>query len=260
MDIKKVSIAGIIFLVAVLVLWVFFFADKKGKMEILQENSRNEENPIEEQAISESALATENVSSAEIVEKTPEQIVDDFKQQQQKSTETVIKSEEVIKESTPSKSSVLNIVDKLVSSGFQKVSAERKVDTIIIHSSYNALSGDQYDTDKIIAIYKSYGVSAHYLIGRDGTALRLVKDNDIAYHAGVSKAPDGRTNVNDFSIGIEIVGNKTDGYKDKQYMAVVALVDLLKKKYEIKYVLGHSDIAPDRKDDPWKFEWNKLNK
>lgn len=154
-------------------------------------------------------------------------------------------------------SSDLEIKSQLVAFGFS-VSSGRKIDTIVIHSSYNSLGGDEYDTDKIIDIYKSYGVAAHYIIGRDGDIYKLVEEKNIAYHAGVSKVPDGRDNVNNFSIGIEMVGNRTDGYTEKQYEAVLKLVDDIKKRYDIRYVLGHKDIAPDRKDDPWLFDWSKL--
>ena len=144
-----------------------------------------------------------------------------------------------------------------MSSGYQEASG-RKIDTIIIHSSYNSLGGDEYSVDKIIDIYKSYGVSAHYLMDRKGQIYQLVEDKNIAYHAGVSKVPDGRTNVNEFSIGIELMNTKTDKFTDAQYKALKNLLALLKNKYNVKYVLGHNQIAPGRKDDPWNFVWDKI--
>ena len=107
-------------------------------------------------------------------------------------------------------------------------------------------------------IYESYGVSAHYLIDRSGTIYRLVEDKNIAYHAGVSKMPDGRRDVNDFSIGIEMMNKEDTAYTTAQYGAVNSLVASLKKKYHIKDIVGHNNIAPDRKTDPWKFDWKKL--
>ena len=145
------------------------------------------------------------------------------------------------------------ITKKLVNFGFQTAS-NRTIDTIIIHSSYDALGKDPYDVDGIISIYKSYGVAAHYLIDRDGKIYQLVEEKNIAYHAGVSKVPDGRTNVNSFSIGIELVNTKTDKYTDAQYKSLNKLNSILKDRYEIKYVLGHNEIAPERKDDPWNFD------
>jgi N-acetyl-anhydromuramyl-L-alanine amidase AmpD len=152
----------------------------------------------------------------------------------------------------------LKIFDRLMSAGFKK-STGRTIDTIIIHSSYDALGGDPFNVAGIIKEYKDYGVSAHYIIGRDGTIYRLVREQDIAYHAGVSKVPDGRMNVNDFSIGIEVVTTKTSAPTVEQYAALQKLVDAIKIRNKIKYVLGHDQIAPGRKDDPWNFDWKKLN-
>ena len=150
-----------------------------------------------------------------------------------------------------------NIENRLVSFGFQKASG-RDIDTIIIHSSYDALGDDPYSVAGLIAEYKSYGVAPHYLIDRNGKIYRLVADQNIAYHAGVSQVPDGRKNVNDFSLGIEIIEKKSDSPNGAQYSALKKLLTQLKSEYKIKYVLGHKDIAPGRKDDPWNFEESKI--
>lgn len=142
--------------------------------------------------------------------------------------------------------------------GFRVPPAPRTIDTIVLHSSYNALGGDPYSTDKTISEYEQYGVGAHYLIDRSGAVFRLVEEANIAYHAGASKMPDGRKNVNDFSIGIELIATEESGYTDRQYTAVNALIADIRTRYKIKSVVGHSDIAPGRKTDPWKFDWKKL--
>ncbi len=152
----------------------------------------------------------------------------------------------------------IGIVDRLMSTGFAVPAKARTIDTIVLHSSYNSLGGDPYAVGKLVEIYESYGVSAHYLIDRGGKIYRLVGDQNIAYHAGASKMPDGRKNVNDFSIGIEIMNKEDTEYTKAQYEAVNDLVASLKEKHGIKYVVGHSDIAPDRKTDPWNFDWKKL--
>jgi hypothetical protein len=151
-----------------------------------------------------------------------------------------------------------DIVVRLMNTGFAVPAKARTIDTIVLHSSYNPNSGDPYAVGKLVEIYESYGVSAHYLIDRGGKIFRLVEDQNIAYHAGVSKMPDGRKSVNDFSIGIEIMNKEDIEYTKAQYEAVNTLVGTLKKKYGIKYVVGHGDIAPDRKSDPWNFDWKKL--
>ncbi|MEI7621719.1 MAG: N-acetylmuramoyl-L-alanine amidase, partial [Candidatus Moraniibacteriota bacterium] len=151
------------------------------------------------------------------------------------------------------------IVAKLVSWGFQKVS-DRKIDTIVLHSSYDALGDDPFSVVGVIEEYKQAQVAPHYLIARDGTVYQLVADQNIAWHAGVAKMPDGRTNVNSFSLGIEIINTKDGKFTAEQYGAVNRLIGDLKKAYPIKNILGHSDIAPDRKTDPWGIDWKKINR
>jgi hypothetical protein len=151
------------------------------------------------------------------------------------------------------------IVDRFIFWGFQKASG-RKIDTIILHSSYDALGSDPFSVSGVIAEFKQYDVSAHYLIGRDGATYHLVADQNIAWHAGVSKMPDGRTGVNAFSIGIEMINTLDGKFTDAQYSVLNSLIATLKKQYPIKYILGHSDIAPGRKTDPWGIEWGKVVK
>lgn len=150
------------------------------------------------------------------------------------------------------------IVDRLMASGFSVPGKTRAIDTIVLHSSYNPSGGDAYSVAELVKIYESYGVSAHYLIDRKGKIYRLVEDKNIAYHAGASKMPDGRQDVNNFSIGIEIMNKEDTEYTQAQYAAVNELVVSLKKQHDIKYIVGHNNVAPDRKTDPWNFDWKKV--
>ena len=109
-------------------------------------------------------------------------------------------------------------------------------------------------------------VSSHYLIKRNGEIINLVPDLFEAWHAGVSSWKHFKS-LNKNSIGIEITnpGHK-HGYKrfsKKQIFSLQKLLNILVKKYKIKkkFILGHSDIAPDRKKDPGeKFPWEMLAK
>ncbi|MFZ1626913.1 MAG: N-acetylmuramoyl-L-alanine amidase [Candidatus Moraniibacteriota bacterium] len=170
----------------------------------------------------------------------------------------LVSTPEVPKEQ-PIDSGDLAIQSRILRFGFRVPPASRTIDTIVLHSSYNALGGDVYSVDRTIEEYEQYGVGAHYLIDRSGTIYRLIEEGNIAYHAGPSKMPDGRKNVNDFSIGIEMIATKESGYTDKQYTAVNALITDIKSRHKIKSVVGHGDIAPGRKTDPWKFNWKKIN-
>lgn len=155
-------------------------------------------------------------------------------------------------------SSGISIESRPIRFGYRLPPAPRTIDTVVLHSSYNASGGDEYDLEKTISQYETYGVGAHYIIDRKGGIYRLVDEANIAYHAGASKMPDGRRNVNDFSIGIEMIANLEDGYTEKQYQAVNDLIADIKVRYKIKSVVGHGDIAPTRKTDPWKFDWKRL--
>ncbi len=107
-------------------------------------------------------------------------------------------------------------------------------------------------------------VSAHYMIEEDGTVCRLVKEGKRAWHAGRSYWR-GETDVNSASIGIELVNPGHDwGYRpftDAQMDSLLPLLGDIVKRHDIPRanVVGHSDIAPSRKDDPGElFEWERL--
>lgn len=108
-------------------------------------------------------------------------------------------------------------------------------------------------------------VSAHYLIHEDGCILQLVDEQKRAWHAGVSYWQ-GRERLNDCSIGIEIVNPGHEwGYRpftEQQYQALEWLCPEIMKRWSILplRVLAHSDIAPDRKEDPGElFDWRRLS-
>ena len=112
-------------------------------------------------------------------------------------------------------------------------------------------------------------VSSHYMVSdqRNDPVFYLVDENKRAWHAGASEWKTTK-NLNDSSIGIEIVNNgdvsgRFEPFKDFQIKEVAVLVRHLIDKYEIPptNILGHSDIAPQRKPDPGPlFPWEELNK
>ena len=113
---------------------------------------------------------------------------------------------------------------------------------------------------------KKYEVSSHYLISRNGKIIQLVKDNNIAWHAGISNWFKFK-NLNKNSIGIELENKGHQyGYQafpNKQIVQLIKILKILKRKFKIKNIniTGHSDIAPNRKIDPGeKFPWKKLYK
>jgi N-acetylmuramoyl-L-alanine amidase len=107
-------------------------------------------------------------------------------------------------------------------------------------------------------------VSSHYLVEEDGRVFRLVAEERRAWHAGVSFWK-GEEGVNHASIGIEIVNPGHEfGYRafpEAQVAAVIALVADIRTRWEIEdsRIIGHSDVAPARKQDPGElFPWKRL--
>lgn len=107
-------------------------------------------------------------------------------------------------------------------------------------------------------------VSSHYLVEEDGRIFRLVPEERRAWHAGVSFWK-GQAGLNAASIGIEIVNPGHDiGYRafpDAQIDAVIALLTDIRERWDIPdtRIIGHSDVAPDRKVDPGElFPWKRL--
>lgn len=103
-------------------------------------------------------------------------------------------------------------------------------------------------------------VSAHYLIGRDGTVLQLVDESARAWHAGKSWWG-GHTDINSASLGIELDNNGSEPYADAQIDALLALLADIRQRHGIPTAnfIGHADVAPSRKEDPGTlFPWRKL--
>ncbi len=123
----------------------------------------------------------------------------------------------------------------------------------------NQLSPDAHPDYASIAEQR---VSAHVLIRRDGSIVQFVPFHRRAWHAGVSSY-DGRENCNDFSIGIELEGTDTLPYESAQYRVLATLIDALRIAYPSlsrQRIVGHSEIAPDRKTDPGHaFDWDRLH-
>ena len=166
---------------------------------------------------------------------------------------------------------------------FQSESFSTRIRFVVIH--YTSID---WENSLKVLTNERYEVSSHYLIpeGGDDTysdqikIFQLVDEENRAWHAGISKWEE-RTNINDQSIGIELVNQAecsvrqgsqydyTNNYiclfsefdSDQIDQLILLLKDILSRHDEIKptYIVGHSDISPDRKFDPGpKFLWKKL--
>ncbi len=137
-----------------------------------------------------------------------------------------------------------------------------EINFIIFH--YTGMKNEKKAIDKLLDIKSK--VSCHYFIKNNGEILRMVPDSYTAWHAGVSSWKKFKS-LNKNSIGIEINNPghefKYKKFSKKQIYSVIKLTKYIIEKYKInpKSILGHSDIAPDRKKDPGeKFPWELLSR
>jgi N-acetyl-anhydromuramyl-L-alanine amidase AmpD len=188
-----------------------------------------------------------------------------------------------------SRTSGVEIQDNLMTNGYKagRLGGD-SIDTVVVHFSSNVIADKQnpYDVNAVIKVFADNGVSAHYLIARDGKIFRLVKEKDTSYHAGQGSWNGRTNNLNRFSIGIELLGIGTYsemhasigmsqaeynaipkqhiGFTDKQYLALKSLLDVIttnnpQVKKDRKHIIGHDEYAPGRKYDPGNlFLWSKI--
>ncbi len=136
------------------------------------------------------------------------------------------------------------------------------IDTILLH--YTATDSTELSLRHLANPRVKSRVSAHYVVSPDGTIYRLVDEKYRAWHAGQASWR-GVRDVNSASVGIEIVHAGTDKkgnrppYPEAQIKSVIALCQDIQSRHQIKWVLGHSDVAPGRKQDPGEhFPWKRL--
>lgn len=130
------------------------------------------------------------------------------------------------------------------------------IDTLVLHYT-------ELDLEPSLQILRDGPVSVHYVVAEDGRVFRLLGEEKVAFHAGLSQWR-GRTAVNERSLGIEIVnrdGNRHP-YPEPQIAAVIELCQGILARHsgiDGGGVVGHSDIAPKRKIDPGiTFPWRRL--
>lgn len=148
------------------------------------------------------------------------------------------------------------------SSNFNDRPSGTAVDMLVLH--YTGMESCGVALDRLCDT--AAAVSAHYLIDEDSTVYSMVPEDKRAWHAGVAHWR-GESNINDRSIGIELVNPGHEfGYRPfppDQMTALVSLcLDILSRHaIPARNVVGHSDVAPVRKQDPGEhFNWSRLAK
>ena len=154
---------------------------------------------------------------------------------------------------------ILN-VHNIVSPNYGTRCAEAKIDMLVLH--YTVMQTISSALERLCDPQSN--VSTHYCIDEDGNIFSLVHEQNRAWHAGKSFWR-GNTDINSRSIGIEIANpGHQFGYRpfpEKQMTAIIKLSRNILSRFCIpaRNVVGHSDIAPDRKLDPGElFDWQRL--
>lgn len=154
---------------------------------------------------------------------------------------------------------VVNLLDRPSPNHGQR-SKPPRIDMLVLH--YTGMTSAEAALDRLCD--PTARVSAHYVVGEDGTIWRLVSEARRAFHAGRSCWA-SESDLNLVSIGVEIVNPGHEwGYHrfpEAQMTAVERLCRDLLARHPIPShrVVGHSDIAPDRKTDPGElFDWPRL--
>lgn len=149
--------------------------------------------------------------------------------------------------------------------------AEMAVDLLVIH--FISLPDGRFSGDAIEQLFTNrldarmhpsfealcgLRVSAHFLVRRRGELLQFVDVDARAWHAGQSRFLD-RERCNDFSIGIELEGDERHDFTAAQYRRLGFLIGVLRQRHPLRWLAGHSDIAPGRKTDPGpRFDWARV--
>lgn len=148
-----------------------------------------------------------------------------------------------------------------------------QIDLLVIHNI--SLPPEQFEGDYVEQFFRNrlnpaehpyfkeiahICVSSHLYIKRDGELIQFVPLYMRAWHAGDSCWKD-RSRCNDYSIGIEMEGSDNQPFEDRQYETLIKVTREIMQQYPAitdDRIVGHSDIAPDRKTDPGEFfDWDR---
>ncbi|MCL2842983.1 MAG: N-acetylmuramoyl-L-alanine amidase [Oscillospiraceae bacterium] len=181
------------------------------------------------------------------------------------------------------------VIETEVFAGLNSSERYGDITHIVVHFISNVIENrtNPYILADIQRIFRDYGVSAHYIIDRDGTIHLAVDESRVAFHAGAGTLagfPEYENNLNQHSIGIELLGIGTQeemslyvtaaeydalapdliGFTDAQYEALNWLLhDILARHPMIQpnrtHIIGHSEYSPTKNDPGALFEWERLD-
>jgi len=150
------------------------------------------------------------------------------------------------------------------------------IDLIVLHAI--SLPSGEFDMHSIQALFTGYldttshpvfsslegvRVSAHFVVNRQGVITQFVPTARRAWHAGKSEWQ-GKADCNNYSIGIEMIGDEAHPFTNAQYRETARLCRMLMEAYpgiNTERIVGHADIAPKRKWDPGEqWDWGHFHR
>jgi len=165
-------------------------------------------------------------------------------------------------------------MDYISSPHFNERPKDAGIDLIVLHAI--SLPAGEFETQHVkelflgqldIAAHPSFAdlqgmrVSSHFVVDRQGKANQFVACDKRAWHAGESSWL-GREACNDYAIGIEMIGDEQRPFTHAQYTETARLCRILMQRYpqiNAERIVGHQDIAPNRKWDPGKqWDWSRF--
>ncbi len=170
-----------------------------------------------------------------------------------KQTKVLSKELEMIPPPHPGTATALNYAETWVGTTNFNL---RRPNIVVIHHTAQDSVGQTLQTFTL----ERTQVSAHYVIGKNGEIYHMLNDLYRAWHGGNSQWG-SNTDLNSSSIGIELDNNGFEEFSERQILSLKDLLKDLKEKYKIPTAnfIGHSDIAPTRKNDPNRtFPWKDL--
>ncbi len=145
---------------------------------------------------------------------------------------------------------------------------QNDISLLVIHAI--SLPPEEFGSDSVIELFtnrldpqahpyyqglQDLKVSSHFFIRRNGEIIQFVPCTLRAWHAGISCWQE-RPRCNDFSIGIELEGSDNQPFELMQYNRLIELTRAIQAAYPVSDIVGHADIAPQRKTDPGPyFDW-----
>ncbi len=150
-----------------------------------------------------------------------------------------------------------SVISMPAKQGFSKGRGRNQIQGIVLHSSDGT---EKSDVPTLRGGDSEHRVSSHFYVTRDGRVYQFVNENDTAWHAG--QTVDNSRYGNSVTLGIEQehIDGKQD-WPETQVKATAGLVSYLRGKYGLgqNQVYGHSQVAPERKQDPVDYPWPTFN-